>query len=130
MEKGEKGWIGGDSLMGSISWFRNHAEPSRHRRLPHAVQAATMHPCATWDSAEDPPKRCSTAFLPNHAQSVLISIHTLHGPDHSDLLSVNKIFISQLSVRGGDPCSDPGCQTSSLYKSLLLLPFIVLCIFQ
>lgn len=64
------------------------------------MQSATTHTCATWDSAEDPPKRFSTASLPNHAQLVLISIHTLHGPDHSELLSVKKKkSISQLSVR-------------------------------
>lgn len=100
------------------------------RSAPCKLQAATTHPWATCDSAEDPPKRCSTASLPNRAQLVLISIHTLHGPDRSELLSVNKISISQLSVREGDPCSDPGCQSSSLYKHLLLLPFIGLCIFQ
>lgn len=63
------------------------------------MQSATTHICATRDSAEDPPKRFSTASLSNHAQLVLISIHTLHGPDHSELLSVKKISISQLSVR-------------------------------
>lgn len=82
--------------------------------------------CATLDSAEEPPKRCSTVSLPNNAQPVLISIRMLHGPDHSELLSVNKISVSQLSVREGDPCSDPGHQSSSLYKPLLLF---VLCIF-
>lgn len=89
-------------------------------------RVANVHPCVAWDPAEDPLKRCSTASLSRCAQLVLISTHTLHGPDHWQNW-VNKTPTS--------PCLwekeiHAGCQSSSLDKPLLLLPFIVLHIFQ